>query len=253
LVTLRSVGFETADKPIVSREERAPAPDPRWRGLKIPATVGARSSTEKKGPSRVYRADSTDVVARTECHFRRRAWQAVAPNVWFLGITSLLTDISSEMVASVLPIYFVVQLNLSPLAFGALDGFYNGATAVTRWGSGVVADRWQRHKEVAAIGYGISALCRLGLLAAGRAWAGLAIAIICDRLGKGTRTVPRDALISLSATPRHLAQSFGVHRALDATGAMLGPVVAFALLSLVPGARRHAASTTRSIGSTPST
>jgi MFS family permease len=183
----------------------------------------------------VYQSDTTHVVVRwTERRFWSRAWQAVAPNVWYLGITSLLTDVSSEMTASVLPMYLVLHLNLSPFAFGTLDGLYNGIAAITRWVSGVVADRWRRHKEVAAVGYAMSAVCRLGLLAAGRAWIGLATAIAADRLGKGIRTAPRDALISLSVPPPQLAQAFGVHRALDATGAMLGPVVAFALLALVP-------------------
>jgi MFS family permease len=154
--------------------------------------------------------------------------------VWYLGITSLVTDISSEMVASVLPMYVVLHLQLSPLIFGTLDGIYNGITALTRWGSGILADRWRRHKEVAAAGYALSALSRLGLLLAGRAWLELAISIASDRLGKGIRTAPRDALISLSAPPAQLAQAFGVHRALDAAGAMLGPVAAFALLALVP-------------------
>jgi MFS family permease len=183
----------------------------------------------------VYQTDSTDVaVPWTERRFWTRAWQVAVPNVWYLGITSLLTDVSSEMVASVLPMYLVLHLNVSPLAFGTLDGLYHGITAVTRWGSGIVADRWRRHKEVAAVGYAISAVCRLGLLAAGRSLSGLAIAIASDRLGKGIRTAPRDALISLSTPPARLGQAFGVHRALDATGAMLGPLVAFALLALVP-------------------
>lgn len=183
----------------------------------------------------MYRTDAINVaVPPTDWRFWTRAWRAVAPNVWFLGITSLLTDLSSEMVTSVLPMYLVLHLNLSPLAFGALDGLYNGLTAVTLWASGVIADRWRRYKSVAGIGYAISALCRLGLLAAGASSVGVAIAIVWDRLGKGIRTVPRDAMISLSVPPSRLAQSFGVHRALDATGAMLGPVLAFALLALVP-------------------
>jgi MFS family permease len=164
-----------------------------------------------------------------------RAWRLIAPNVWFLGITSLLTDVSSEMIASVLPVYLLLQLNLSPLAFGALDGLYNGATAIVRWAGGVIADRWGRHKEVAGAGYGVSAISRLGLLLAGPWWPGLALAIAADRLGKGLRTAPRDALISLSGSPKHLASAFGVHRALDATGALLGPVVAVLLLGAIPG------------------
>lgn len=162
-------------------------------------------------------------------------WQPVPPTIWYLGFTSLLTDLSSEMVASVLPLFFVLQLNLSPLAFGALDGLYNGVTALTRWASGIVGDRWHRHKEVAAAGYALSAACRLGLLAAGRDVPALAAVIASDRLGKGIRTVPRDALISLSASREQLGQSFGVHRTLDATGALLGPFTAFALLAFVPG------------------
>jgi MFS family permease len=158
----------------------------------------------------------------------------IAPNVWFLGATSLLTDLSSEMVASVLPLYLVVQLGFSPLAFGALDGLYNGIGALTRLASGVAVDRWRQPKALAGLGYAVSALCRLGLLAAGRWWPGVAAVIAIDRLGKGIRTVPRDALIAHSTTPAQLGSAFGVHRTLDACGAVLGPVVAFALLAAVP-------------------
>ena len=124
-----------------------------------------------------------------------RVWRSVSPTVWYLGITSLLTDLSSEMVASVLPVFLVVQLNLSPLAFGALDGLYNGVTALTRWVGGIAGDRWRRHKEIAVAGYALSAACRLGLLAAGRDVIAIGAVIASDRLGKGIRTVPRDTLI----------------------------------------------------------
>jgi MFS family permease len=158
----------------------------------------------------------------------------VAPNVWGLGFTSLFTDLSSEMVTSVLPLYLVVQLGFSPLAFGALDGLHNGIGALTRLVSGVAVDRWRRPKALAGLGYGVSALCRLGLLAAGSSWPGVAASIAIDRLGKGLRTVPRDALIAHSSAPAQLGSAFGVHRALDACGAVLGPVAAFALLAAVP-------------------
>jgi MFS family permease len=158
----------------------------------------------------------------------------VAPNVWFLGATSLLTDLSSEMVVSVLPLYLVVQLGFSPVAFGVLDGLYNGAGAIARLASGIAVDRWRQPKALAVGGYAVSALCRLGLLAAGRWWPGLAASIAIDRLGKGIRTVPRDVLIAHSTPAAQLGFAFGVHRALDACGATLGPVAAFALLTLVP-------------------
>jgi MFS family permease len=160
----------------------------------------------------------------------------ISRNVIFLGLTSLLTDISSEMVTSVLPIYLVFVLRLSPLQFGLVDGLYQGVAAVLRVAGGVIGDVRGRHKEVAGFGYAVSAICKLGLLAAGSAWGAVTAVLLLDRMGKGIRTAPRDALISLSAGPTSLATAFGVHRALDTTGALLGPVVAFLLLMRAPGA-----------------
>jgi MFS family permease len=157
-------------------------------------------------------------------------------NVWALGFTSLFTDISSEMVTSILPLYLVVHLGLTPLAFGVVDGLYQGFAALLRLASGVLADRWRRYKELAAVGYGLSGLSRLGLLAAGASWPALAAVVMIDRTAKGIRTAPRDALISLSSPQKDLGLSFGVHRTLDAAGAMLGPIVAFVLLAQAPAA-----------------
>lgn len=157
------------------------------------------------------------------------------PTVWFLGLTSLLTDVSSEMITSVLPIYVVVHLGMTPLALGALDGVYQGAAAVVRTLSALAADRLGRHKTMAVTGYGVSAVAKLGYLAAGTAWPALIGVIVADRLGKGIRTAPRDALIAQHSAPSHLARSFGAHRAMDAAGAALGPLAAFGILWLVPG------------------
>ncbi|MFH8590793.1 MFS transporter [Streptomyces rimosus] len=154
----------------------------------------------------------------------------VAGPVLALGTVSLVTDISSEMVTAVLPLYFVLQLGLSPLQFGFLDGLYNGVTALVRLLGGHAADRGGRHKLVAGTGYALSALSRLGLLLAGGGTAGIGAALAADRIGKGVRTAPRDALISLSSPPDELGRAFGVHRAMDTTGALLGPLAAFALL-----------------------
>ena len=166
----------------------------------------------------------------------RRLGSPVSSTVVFLGLTSLFTDISSEMVAAILPLYLVYSVGLTPLQFGVVDGMYQGAAALVRLASGVVADRWRRHKEVAALGYGLSAVCKLGILAVGSAWTALLGIILVDRTGKGIRTAPRDALISLSSPRGELATAFGVHRALDTTGAMLGPLVAFSILTLAPRA-----------------
>ena len=156
----------------------------------------------------------------------------VSRNVLLIGLVSFFTDISSEMVATILPLFLIYSVGLTPFAFGVIDGIYQGGTAVARLAGGFVADRTRRHKEVAAAGYAISAVSRLALLATGT-WAAVAAVIAVDRAGKGLRTAPRDALISLSSRPESLGQSFGVHRALDTAGAMLGPLVAFALLALM--------------------
>ena len=163
-----------------------------------------------------------------------RTRAAVAPNVLALGSVSLVTDISSEMITAVLPMYVIFTLGLSPLQFGALNGLYFGVTALVRLAGGHAADRWQRRKLVAGGGYALSAVCKLGLLAAGSSVTGLGAVIAADRTGKGLRTGPRDALISLSSTPETLGRSFGVHRALDTVGAFLGPLVAFGLLLANP-------------------
>jgi predicted MFS family arabinose efflux permease len=160
----------------------------------------------------------------------------VSPTVWALGFTSLLTDISSEMVASILPMYLVLQLGLSPVAFGVIDGLYQGVAALVRIAGGVLGDRWRRYKEMAAVGYGVSAVCRLLILVAGSGWTTIAGIVAIDRIGKGLRTAPRDALIALRSRSEDLATSFGVHRALDAVGAFMGPVVAFLILAKMPGA-----------------
>jgi MFS family permease len=148
-----------------------------------------------------------------------------------LGLTSLFTDISSEAVSSVLPLYFLVALRFTPFTFGLIDGLNQGAAALVSVGGGLVADRWRRFKDVAVVGYALSAIARFGLLAAGGSWPVLTGVISIDRIGKGIRTAPRDAMIAASSSPEALGIAFGVHRALDTLGALIGPVVAFAILN----------------------
>ncbi|WMX47615.1 MFS transporter [Streptomyces roseicoloratus] len=158
------------------------------------------------------------------------ARRRVSATVLALGTVSLVTDVSSEMVTAVLPLYLVLGLGLTPLQFGFLDGLFTGATALVRLVGGHAADRGGRHKRVAGLGYALSACSRLGLLLAGGATGWIATALAADRLGKGIRTAPRDALITLDSPPDGLGRAFGVHRAMDTTGALLGPLAAFAIL-----------------------
>jgi MFS family permease len=165
-----------------------------------------------------------------------RSIRLVPRAVWWLGATSLLTDLSTDLVSSVLPMYLILHLHLSPFEYGAVDGLYQGgAAAVLGLSAGLLADRTRRHKEIAAAGYATSALCKLAMLGVGNAFVGIAAATGVDRVAKGVRTAPRDALISLHAAPASLTDAFAVHRTLDACGALLGPLLAFALLAYQPG------------------
>lgn len=165
---------------------------------------------------------------------RSRVGTPVGSTVVLLGLVSLLTDVSSEAVSAVLPLYLTAVLGLSPLAYGFVDGLYQGVSAVVRILGGWLSDRADRPKWVAFAGYGLSAVTKVALLAAQGLGAVTAV-ITVDRLGKGLRTAPRDALIAASTPTATLGRAFGVHRALDTTGAAIGPLLAFAILWLVPG------------------
>lgn len=197
---------------------------------------GARQHSLLPGAALLYQPTRhADSQATSGPGGRALRWAAVTRNVWLLGLTSFFSDVSSEMITSVFPIYLTVHLQLSPLTFGAVDGLQQGGASLFRLLGGVVTDRWRRYRAVAGAGYLLSALCRLGLLLAGRHTPGLLAVTVLDRLGKGMRTSPRDALISLSSPRAGLAAAFGVHRMLDTAGTMCGPLLAFALLWLVPG------------------
>ncbi len=156
--------------------------------------------------------------------------------VVLLGLTSLFTDIAAEMVVTVLPLYLVYVGQFSPIAFGFVDGLQRGGAALVGLASGFIGDRFRRHKDVATAGYGLSAVVKLGLATAGTAFSTIGALVLLDRIGKGIRTAPRDAMISLSTPKEDLGVAFGVHRALDTTGAMLGPLVAFGILAIAANA-----------------
>src|SRR6476646_6012211 len=145
----------------------------------------------------MYQVEASKALLKPKLWARRSARLNVPRNVVMLGMVSMLTDVSSEMVATILPLYLVFSLGASPLV---------------QWASGFIADRWRRPKEVAGAGYGISAVGKVALVAAGNTIGGIGAIVAFDRLGKGIRTAPRDALISLSSSKAGLATAFGVHR-----------------------------------------
>ena len=179
----------------------------------------------------MYQVESSSDLLKSRSKF---VLANVSRTVLLLGLTSLLTDVSAEMVSSTFALYVLFTLHLAPVQFGLLDGLYQGASALVKLASGLLADRWGRQRDVAAAGYGLSALSKLGLIVLGGAWNPLVALTLIDRIGKGIRTAPRDALIAANSKDEHMATSFGVHRAMDTVGAMIGPLLAFGLLALTP-------------------
>ncbi|WP_052230375.1 MFS transporter [Streptomyces sp. CT34] len=186
----------------------------------------------------MYLADSRNGTARDTAGAAAAAPGSIRPGrraavpgtVLALGAVSLITDVSAEMINAVLPLYVVTALGLSPLGFGLLDGINNGVGALVRLAGGHLADGGgRRHKVVAGLGYGLSAVCKPLLLVA-HGLPVISAVLAADRTGKGLRTAPRDAMISLATRPEHRGRAFGVHRAMDTTGALLGPLAAFAVL-----------------------
>jgi MFS family permease len=180
----------------------------------------------------MYQAESARAALR-EGKTAKRPWYRLGSSVLLLGATSLLTDISSEMIITILPAYLLLGLRLAPFQVGLIDGLYQSASVLVRFASGLAVDRFRTPKWIATAGYALGAFSRIGLLAFGAIGFGpVAAMVTLDRIGKGIRTSPRDAMIAASVEPAHLGAAFGVHRAMDTVGAMLGPLLAFAILSI---------------------
>jgi MFS family permease len=183
----------------------------------------------------VYRVESSGTLVKAHrAVSRRRAGPRIASTVLLLGTCSLLTDISSEMVSAVLPLWLITVVHLQPIQYGVVDGLYQGAAAFVRLAGGYIGDRRARHKGVASFGYALSAVCKVALAAVGSAFGAITAIVMLDRAGKGVRTAPRDAMISMSSRKEDLGSAFGVHRAMDTVGALIGPLMAFGLLAIAP-------------------
>jgi MFS family permease len=154
---------------------------------------------------------------------------AIPRGVWVLGFVSLLMDISSEMIHSLLPLYLTVGLGASALAVGLIEGVAEATALIVKVFSGVLSDRWRSRKGLAALGYGLGAFSKpFFAMATG---AGLVFAArFADRIGKGIRGAPRDALIA-DLTPAAIrGAAFGLRQSLDTVGAFVGPLLAMALM-----------------------
>lgn len=159
----------------------------------------------------------------------RSGISAVPKGVWALGLVSMFMDISSEMIHALLPIYMVTALGTSTLAVGVIEGIAEATAAITKIFSGSLSDWLGRRKELAVLGYGLAAFTKpVFPLASGLSW--LITARFIDRIGKGIRGAPRDALVADIAPPELRGASFGLRQSLDTIGAFLGPILAIGLM-----------------------
>ncbi len=152
-------------------------------------------------------------------------------NVVVAGLVSLLTDISSEMIVPVLPLFLTIVLGAPVAAVGLIEGVAESTASVLRVFSGWLSDRAGKRKPLILAGYGLSNLTK-PLLALAGAWPHVLALRFADRFGKGIRTAPRDALIADSVDHSVRGRAFGFHRAMDTTGAAIGPLLAAGTLAL---------------------
>lgn len=153
------------------------------------------------------------------------------PNVWVLTITSLLTDISSEMLANVLPLFLYNVLGVRTSVIGLIDGVAETTASLVKIYSGALSDRLGKRKWLAVIGYGLSTIAKPFLYFAST-WGWVLGVRFADRVGKGIRTAPRDALLAGSARPEQRGLAFGLHRAGDTAGAFIGLGIATLIIWL---------------------
>jgi MFS family permease len=152
-------------------------------------------------------------------------------NVFFAGLVSFFMDVSSEMIYPLAPLFLANVLGVNKSVIGLIEGVAESTASLVKAFSGWFSDRLGRRKSLMALGYGISTLSR-PVMATAVVWQQVLAARFTDRVGKGIRTAPRDALIAESSRETHLGRAFSFHRAMDTMGAVLGPAIAFFLLGL---------------------
>ena len=164
---------------------------------------------------------------------RKRIW-GLNPNVFFLGVVSLLTDISSEMIFTLVPLFLGNVLGAATTVVGLVGGLSESADAIFRIFSGWFSDKIGKRKLLAVLGYSISTVAKPFMYVATN-WGMVLGSSFCDRVGKGIRTSSRDALIADSVSAGERGKGFGLHRAMDTTGAVLGLAIAATIIFFVQG------------------
>ena len=160
------------------------------------------------------------------------------PNVFFMGLTSLLTDISSELIFTLVPLFLSDVLGATSTLIGLVGGISDSTDSLFRIVSGWFSDKIGKRKLLAVTGYGISTIAKPFMLLA-NTWDAVVGVRFGDRVGKGIRTSSRDALIADSVDAKDRGRSFGLHRAMDTSGAVIGLIIAAVIVYMIPGDRFH--------------
>lgn len=156
--------------------------------------------------------------------------RGLSRNVVLLGVVSFFADVSSEMVYPIIPLFLTGTLNTPLVAVGLIEGIAESTASIFKLVGGVLSDRVRRRLPFTFAGYGLAAIAKPALAAA-TVWPMALAARFVDRSGKGIRNAPRDALIAASSDPDSLGRAFGLHRAMDTSGAIAGPLIAISLLA----------------------
>lgn len=146
--------------------------------------------------------------------------------ILILGLVSLFTDISSEMVYPLIPLYLTSTLGATPAVVGIIEGIAESLASILKVFSGYISDRFQKRKPLAIAGYGGAAVGKIVLFFS-KSWGGVLLGRVVDRFGKGVRTAPRDALIADATSEKEYGKAFGLHRSMDSFGAVLGIILAY--------------------------
>ena len=155
----------------------------------------------------------------------------IPPGIWALGFVSMLMDISSEMIHSLLPVFMVTTLGISMFVIGLIEGTAEATALIVKVFSGALSDYWGKRKPLAVLGYSLGALSK-PLFALATTFGLVLTARLMDRVGKGIRGAPRDALVADIAPPELRGAAFGLRQSLDTVGAFIGPLLAIGLMLL---------------------
>jgi MFS family permease len=156
--------------------------------------------------------------------------KAILSNIVLIGLVSLFVDMSTEMVYPLIPLFLTSAFGATPAIVGIIEGVAESIASLLKVFSGYIGDKYQNKKRLTFFGYSASVIYKI-LLLLSTSWAGVLLARVVDRTGKGIRTAPRDALVAQSSDGAKLGGSFGLHKMLDMAGSAIGALLAYAFIS----------------------